>query len=192
MEDGGPLMDSRLILRSSSFLRPTRLCKGKGSVHWLKIKRRWLSGQWCWLSPPSPTTPSESHPRNEGKICGEISGLAVWLHLVYHQAECNTAAHFDILQILTTSNTQNKKLSILQTLTTTNTHITLLHKNQFYTSKLGKKTIFSTKMAIYGQKMAWKWPLSTCTKVPLVGNLNLCQEMPDIMQKELGQIDQPF
>ena len=54
------------------------------------------------------------------------------------------------------------------------------------------KTIFSIKMATYGPKMAWKWPLSTCTKVPLVGTLNLCQEMPDIMQKELGQIDQPF
>ena len=40
--------------------------------------------------------------------------------------------------------------------------------------------------------MARKWPFSSCTKVPLVGTLNLYQEMPDIMQKELGQTDQLF
>ena len=47
-------------------------------------------------------------------------------------------------------------------------------------------------MAINGHKMAMKWPLSNCNKVPLVGTLDLCQEMPDIMQKELGQNNQPF
>ena len=67
-----------------------------------------------------------------------------------------------------------------------------VHKNQFYTSKFGKKILFCTKIAGYGHKMAKKWPLSNWTKVPLVGTLNLCQEMPDIMQKDLGQTGQPF
>ena len=40
-------------------------------------------------------------------------------------------------------------------------------------------------MAGYGQKLAWKLPL----KVSLVGILNLCQEIPDIMQKDLKQTD---
>ena len=68
----------------------------------------------------------------------------------------------------------------------------LVYRNQFHTSKLGKKpNIFHQNGRIW-PKMAWKWPLSTCTKVPLVGTLNLCQEMPDIMQKDLGRIAQPF
>ena len=40
--------------------------------------------------------------------------------------------------------------------------------------------------------MAIEWPLSSCTKVPLVGTLNLWQEMADIIKKELGQTDQSF
>ena len=70
-----------------------------------------------------------------------------------------------------------------------------VHKSVSYIKIWQINTILSQnghKAAIKWPYMAIKWPFSNCTKVPLVGTLNLCQKMPDIMQKDLGQTDQPF
>ena len=49
-----------------------------------------------------------------------------------------------------------------------------------------------SKMAQKGQKWHKMVNFQKYSYVCGVGTLNLCQEMSDIMQKDLGQIDQPF
>ena len=49
----------------------------------------------------------------------------------------------------------------------------VLHKNQFHTSKFAKTQYLSPKWLHMAQKWHQKGPLSICTKVPLVGTLNV-------------------